>query len=376
MTAFCRVCGAADPTTVLDLGTVPAADHFPSAETDPVTDPRHVLQLALCTACGLAQLPGDDTTADEPRGVEPDAVRIAGERAVEEIAARGWLTETTVVREYGSPHGGSWLPGLRARGVRDALPASADDAKATLIVDGLGLMHEADQAAALRERSARLAPGGVLVLQIHSLGTILRQRQWTSVRHGHFAYWSLTALQRALYAAGLVPTGCWESELYGGTLLVTARPIDADVRAVGADLACARRVLADEQLLGVTDPAALAGLGDALIDEVSALRRAVDDAASAGVSVAAYGAASRAVALFALAGVDSSTIRATVDASPAKWGRRMPGTTVPIVGPDWLATTRPDRVVVTVPDLLAEVSAAHPDVAFVDLALLTEGRRA
>ena len=45
--------------------------------------------------------------------------------------------------------------------------------------------------------------------------------------------------------------------LYGGTLLVTARPIDADVRAVGADLACARRVLADEQLLGVTDPVAL-----------------------------------------------------------------------------------------------------------------------
>ncbi|MGN7132790.1 class I SAM-dependent methyltransferase [Rhodococcoides corynebacterioides] len=375
MTASCRVCGAADLETVLDLGTVPAADLFPLAHTDPATDARHVLRLALCTACGLAQLPGDDTTADEPRGVEPAAVRRAGERAVEEIAARGWLTDTTVVREYGSPHGGSWLPNLRARGVRDALPASADDAPATLIVDGLGLMHEADQAAALRERAARLAPGGVLVLQIHTLGAILRQRQWTSVRHGHFAYWSLSALQRALHAAELVPTGCWESELYGGTLLVTARPMDADVRVVSPDLECARRVLAEERLLGVTDPAVLVGLGEAATHEVAALRRAVDDAAAAGVSVAAYGAASRAVALFALAGVDASTIRATVDASPAKWGRRMPGTTVPIVGPDWLATARPDRVVVTVPDLLAEVSAAHPDVAFVDLALLTEGLR-
>ncbi len=361
---------------MLDLGTVPAADSFPLVHTDPATDPRHVLRLALCAACGLAQLPGDDTTADEPRGVEPEAVRVAGERAVEEITARGWLTDTTVVREYGSPHGGSWLPGLRARGVRDALPASADDAPATLIVDGLGLMHEADQAAALRERAARLAPGGVLVLQIHTLATILRHRQWTSVRHGHFAYWSLTALQRALHAADLVPTGCWESELYGGTLLVTARPLEADVRAVSSDLECARRVLAEEAVLGVTDPTVLAGLGDALTDEVSALRRAVRDAAAAGVSIAAYGAASRAVALFALAGVDATTVRATVDASPAKWGRRMPGTTVPIVGPDWLATARPDRVVVTVPDLLAEVSAAHPDVAFADLALLTEGRHA
>ncbi|MBY6367217.1 class I SAM-dependent methyltransferase [Rhodococcoides corynebacterioides] len=375
MSASCRVCGAADPVTVLDLGAVPAADHFPPVESDPAADPRHVLRLALCAACGLAQLPGDDTIADEPRGVEPEAVRLAGERAIEEIAARGWVGEATVVREFGSPHGGSWIPGFVARGVRDARPAIDDDAPADLIVDGLGLMHEPNQAAALRDRARRLTPDGVLVLQIHSLATIVRRRQWTSVRHGHFAYWSLTALERALSAAGLVPTGCWESDLYGGTLLVTARPTASAARAVPTDLARARDVLADERALGVTDPAVVSELGSAVTAEVQALRRVLTDAAAEGISTAAYGAASRAVALFALAGVDAASMPAVVDASPAKWGRRMPGTTVPIVGPDWLAASRPDRVVVTVPDLLTEVAAAHPGVEFHDLALLTEGPR-
>jgi len=67
-----------------------------------------------------------------------------------------------------------------------------------VIVDCFGLMHAADQRAALAERAARLAPGGVLLLQYHALSTILRQRQWNALRHGHFAYFSTTALAAML----------------------------------------------------------------------------------------------------------------------------------------------------------------------------------
>ena len=33
----------------------------------------------------------------------------------------------------------------------------------------------------------RVAPGGVLLLQYHSLDTIMRLGQWNALRHGHFA---------------------------------------------------------------------------------------------------------------------------------------------------------------------------------------------
>ena len=59
----CRGCGKTDLSRVVDLGKVPAADHFPLA-TDPVRaeeEASHPLAMDLCGVCGLAQLADDDT---------------------------------------------------------------------------------------------------------------------------------------------------------------------------------------------------------------------------------------------------------------------------------------------------------------------------
>ena len=112
----CRGCGEADLSRVLDLGKVPAADHFPLA-TDPVRaeEASHALAMDVCGACGLAQLADDDTVTDEPRGVEPQALKDQAEAAIEQVGAAGWLRGDTVV-EFGSPHGGTWIPLLAERG--------------------------------------------------------------------------------------------------------------------------------------------------------------------------------------------------------------------------------------------------------------------
>jgi C-methyltransferase-like protein len=91
----------------------------------------------------------------------------------------------------------------------------------------------------------------------------------------------------------------------------------------------------------------------------SALRCGAELAQSrvrSGRTVLAYGAASRAVALFTAPG-------STSDASPAMPGRRMPGTDIPIVFPRELLAAEPDRVLLTIPDLLPEVSARFPEHA-------------
>ena len=85
-----------------------------------------------------------------------------------------------MVAEYGSPHGGSWLGLLAARGLVPADPGGQAD----VILDCFGMMHAADQRAALAERAARLAPGGVLLLQYHALSTILARGQWNALGTG------------------------------------------------------------------------------------------------------------------------------------------------------------------------------------------------
>ena len=91
-----------------------------------------------------------------------------------------------------------------------------------MIVDCFGLMHAADQRTALAERASRIAAGGVLLLQYHSLSTIIGGRQWNALRHGHYAYYSTTALTAMLAAVGFSPVTAWQFSLYGGTVLLAA----------------------------------------------------------------------------------------------------------------------------------------------------------
>ncbi|HEY0717920.1 MAG TPA: methyltransferase domain-containing protein [Streptosporangiaceae bacterium] len=351
----CRACGTSKGQLVLDLGEQPACDYFPRQD-DPGPDPVYPLQMWLCAACGLAQLLADPTVPEEPRGAEPAALVAQAADAVARVGAGGLLAHRNRVAEYGSPHGGSWLGLLGERGLRPV----PDGAPADVILDCFGLMHAADQGAALAERTARLAPGGVLLLQYHALDAIIRHGQWNALRHGHYAYYSATALTAMLAAAGLRPRRAWEFGLYGGTVLLAASR-DGDPGALAAD-GSVPPLLARDERAGVRDPGTLAGLQHDARARAAGLRDWLTRERAAGRSVLGYGAASRAVALLRWADADRTLISAVADASPAKRGRRMPGTDIGVVGPDVLAAHPGASVVLFVPDLLPEVRAACPEV--------------
>jgi hypothetical protein len=309
----------------------------------------------LCSSCGLAQLVADPTVPEEPRGAEPAALVAQAADAVERVATAGLLAGRSRVAEYGSPHGGSWLELLAQRGLRPV----HDGEPADVIVDCFGMMHSAGQSAALAERLARVAPGGVLLLQYHSLTTIIRFGQWNALRHGHYAYYSTTALVAMLAAMGFSPRMAWQFELYGGTILLAASRDDGP-RAGREEPV--HSLLAEDARAGVRDPDVLRGLQRDAQARAKGLRDWLVGERSAGRTVLGYGAASRAVALLSRSGVDRGLLPAVVDASPAKQGLRMPGTDVPVVNPGQLAARAPDAVVLFVPDLLKEVRAAYPDV--------------
>jgi hypothetical protein len=332
----CRACRSAQGEIVLDLGAMPAADAFPLIE-DAAPDPVFPLRMWQCARCGLAQLAEDPTTADEPRGVEPAALAAQARDAVHRVS--GLLRPGMTVAEYGSPHGGSWLPILAEAGLTPVGPG----ARAEVIVDCFGMMHEADQAAAVAERAARLAEGGVLLLQYHSLATIVDNGQWNALRHGHFAYYAADPLRAVFARVGLAPRAAWEFDLYGGTVLLAF--------GAGGDGGFTERV------------GSVSGLQRRVDESATALRDWLVRAAKQGERVVGYGAASRAVALLCRAGIDVDLLAAVADASRAKWGRRMPGTRIPVINPTELAADPPDALLLFVPDLLAEVRAALPELA-------------
>jgi C-methyltransferase C-terminal domain/Putative zinc binding domain len=350
----CRACGESEGALVLDLGDQPACDYFPRQDA-PGPDPVYPLQMWLCSSCGLAQLLDDPTVPEEPRATEPAALVAQAADAVERVAAAGLLPVRDMVAEYGSPHGGSWLGLLSARGLVVADPGEGAD----VVVDCFGMMHAADQDAALAERTARVRPGGLLLLQYHSLDTIIRLGQWNALRHGHYAYYSTSALTAMLAGHGFSPRTAWRFDLYGGTVLLAAsRGSDNRGAADGA----VQAILAEEARTEVRDPETIRGLQRDVQVHAKKLHDWLVHQRSAGSTVIGYGAASRAVALLLAAQVDQTLLPAIVDASPAKQGLRMPGNDIPIVGPAELAARRPDSVLLFVSDLMTEVRAAFPEV--------------
>ncbi len=272
--------------------------------------------------------------------------------AIERVAAAGWLRGETVC-EFGSPHGGTWIPLTDRSRVRLHAPSRAD-----VVLDCFGIMHEPNQRDAFAQRArGDRRPSGVLLLQYHSIATIVEQGQWNALRHGHFAYYSLTSLMRLLGAVGMRVAAAWEFDLYGGTVLVAAVHGQGRARRVGATHPRQRGA-------GWASPIAWlwAVFSVGQTNTHDSMRSWLEEEASAGRKVFAYGAASRAVALFSRAGIDTKLLMAVADASPSKQGRRMPGTDIPIISPEELLAAKPDRVLLTLPDLLPEVSAQFPEL--------------
>lgn len=307
--------------------------------------------MDLCRCCGLAQLAGEDApdVAEEQQSIEPQAMRDQAAAAVHQLAASGWL-RGKFVREFGSPHGGTWLPLLAERGYRESEIAD-------VVLDSFGLMHDADQRSAVELRANVTAPEGVLLIQFPSLMAMVSQGQWNLLRHSHFGYHSLTAMTNLLGAVGMSIATVWEFDLLGGTLLAAAvhGRVERDERA--------EDILKRELDFGVTKPYVLRRMQRAVDDHVARLCNWLQVQADRRLSVYAYSAGSRVPALFSAAQIDRRLIRGIADASPDKHGRRIPGTDIEIISPEQLIAADPDRVLLTLPYIYDEVHRAYPQLA-------------
>lgn len=342
---ICRGCGSELVRRVVDLGRQPAADHFPPA-AGPVDDPRWPLELWFCLSCSLVQLgPIEPLLPEPPLAVESATSRAHAERSVRRLLREHPELACATVAEFASHHGGSWLPALVAAGCREAAPGE----RAELVVDVHAMAHEPDVAGSLARRAERLAPRGCLLLEFHHLLPLVAGRQFDTVRHGHWSYFSLRALRRLATPLGLGVASATEVPVFGGSLQVTLRP----GRPVAAEPL--GRILHAELAAGLDDPGRLAQLEADAYRSADALHDYLLDQRSRGRTVLGYGAPSKAPVLLGLSRVGPELLPFTVDAAPGKHGRRIPGVAVPIRPVEELRALRPDVVLILTWDIADEV---------------------
>ena len=349
----CRWCASRNGVRVLDAGPQPPSDLHPHA-SDPEPDPEYPLIMVICLDCRLVQLESDPTTPEEPRGLEPSALVEQAEAAINQAEAHGYVRPEIRVLEYPSPHGGSWVEQLRRRSLVEVSQGPAE-----LLVDIFGMMHEADQRAALTSRISQMGADAILLMQFHTVAAIVRAGFWNALRHGHFAYYSTPVLVRMAAELGLTAVTAWEYPLYGGTIVLA---LARKGSRWGGQRTSVVSLVQREVAEGVLEPGAVASLNSSLASSAASLASYLADAKSRSETVAGYSAASRSSALMRCGQVTAQDVVAVADAAHGLHGRTMPGSRIPIVSPSELVAKRPDKVLLFVPDLLNEVRQALPEI--------------
>jgi predicted glycosyltransferase len=114
-------------------------------------------------------------------------------------------------------------------------------------------------------------------------------------------------------------------------------------------------VRAQEVEAGMGEPGTYVGFA-ARVEAVKAgLRQFLADAGTQNKTVVAYGAAAKGNTLLNAAGITTQQILFAVDRSPHKQGLLLPGSRIPIQGPEQVKTARPDYVLVLPWNLADEI---------------------
>ena len=193
---------------------------------------------------------------------------------------------------------------------------------------------------------------GMVTLEFPHLMRLIQRRQYDTIYHEHFSYLSLLTSSRALATAGLRVIDVDELDTHGGSLRVYARPEESGSEPTER----VKAVLAAEEAAGLHTVAGHEGFAQAVSKIKRDLLQFLLTKAEQGRSVAGYGAPGKGNTLLNHCGIRTDLLPYTVDRSPVKQGRFLPGTHIPIYAPERLAQTRPDYIFVLPWNLRDEIS--------------------
>jgi 2-polyprenyl-3-methyl-5-hydroxy-6-metoxy-1,4-benzoquinol methylase len=381
----CRLCGAPLTRTFADLGMSPLCESYIPAEKLDEAEVFYPLHVRLCDACLLVQLPayvpGEDIFSDYAYfSSYSDSWVAHAQRYAQEMTGRLRLTPDSLVTEVASNDGyllqhfhaagipvlgvepaGNVAEAARARGIRTEVQFLGTDTgreiaqrygRADLVAANNVFAHVPDIRGFAAGLRALVKDDGMVTLEFPHLLRLIERRQYDTIYHEHYSYLSLLTSSRALATAGLRVVDIDELTTHGGSLRVYARPEES------ADEPTARvkAVLAEEESAGLHTVSGHGGFAPAVLKVKSDLLGFLLSAASEGRSVAGYGAPGKGNTLLNHCGIRSDLLSYTVDRSPFKQGKFLPGTHIPIYAPEYLAETKPDYILVLPWNLRDEIS--------------------
>jgi SAM-dependent methyltransferase len=376
-TLHCRFCSTPLSHTLCDLGMSPPSNAFLKAEALEKAEWFLPLRVYVCDSCWLVQLPehesperifdddyayfssySDSWLAHARRYTESMTQRFAlgaASQVVEVASNDGYLLQYFQQRGVpvlGVEPAANCAEAARAKGISTvgeffgaatARELAAAGHKADLLLGNNVLAHVPDINDFVSGIRLLLKPQGVVTLEFPHLLKLLRHCQFDTIYHEHYSYLSLLTVERLLRAHDLVLFDVEELTTHGGSLRVYARHVEDETKPVLAAVAALRQAERHAGLDGLT---VYTDFQRRVREVRFQLTEFLISAAREGRKVWGYGAPAKGNTLLNYCAIRGDLLEATVDRSPQKQGRFLPGTRIAVHAPERLREARPDYVLI------------------------------
>jgi SAM-dependent methyltransferase len=228
----------------------------------------------------------------------------------------------------------------------------ADRGKADLIIANNVFAHVPDVNDFAAGLANALASDGTITIEFPHLMQLVAERQFDTVYHEHFSYFSLHTAAAILAAQGLDVWDVQELPTHGGSLRLWVS--HAGKRTPTERL---EDLLCREREAGMLDNVYYSDFQRKADDVKNDCLRFLIEQRAAGKRVAAYGAAAKGNTLLNYAGVRQDLLPFVVDASPYKQGKWLPGSRIPVVDETRLREEKPDFILILPWNLRQEIMA-------------------
>lgn len=372
----CRHCDSNLEVSFCDLGMSPLANSYLSADQLDRMEPFYPLHAYVCGECFLVQLQEFET----PEHIFTDYAYFSSysdswvahaREYVEHMLARFGFDESSQVIEIASNDGyllqffkeknvpvlgiepaANVARAAREKGIETLVKFFGTDSAKSLVDEGvkadllLGnnvLAHVPALNDFVQGMKTILKPNGIITMEFPHLLRLMQENQFDTIYHEHFSYLSLGTVERVFAKFGLRVFDVDQLSTHGGSLRIYAAHDDNDARPITQNVLDLKK---EEAQYGLGDLNAYEAFADQVKETKRALLRFLIDAREQGKSIVGYGAPAKGNTLLNYCGVRTDLIDYTVDRSPHKQERFLPGVHLPIYSPEQIQETKPDYVLI------------------------------
>jgi 2-polyprenyl-3-methyl-5-hydroxy-6-metoxy-1,4-benzoquinol methylase len=381
----CRACKAPLTRSFVDLGMSPLSNSFRKPGTASSIERFYPLHAFVCSQCYLVQLEEFETPeeiftdyayfssfskswlehCEQYTTMMVERFSLNGKSLVVELASNdGYLLQYFMARGIpvlGIEPASNVAQVARTKGIpTESVFFGTETAKilaeqgryADVIVGNNVLAHVPNVNDFVAGMKILLKPSGVLTMEFPHLVQLMQHKQFDTIYHEHFSYFSFTTAVEVFARHGLTLFDVEELPTHGGSLRIYGKHQEY------TGLPSTKRtedLLRREAAFGVNNLQTYSEF----TEHINALKRDIlstlIELKRDSKQIVGYGAPAKGNTLLNFCGIRTDFLDYTVDRSPHKQGLLLPGTHIPIYAPEKITETRPDYVFILPWNLKEEI---------------------